>query len=110
MNNSTSLLSDPNAYNNQIIYKLNDNYRYCKGLAPEPRLDDNYYVHGCYIRLRYILQSQYVYIAGVLLAVLIIQFVALISTCILMICRDKLHTQTPPYINIATHEDAHYNL
>lgn len=82
---------------------------FCTATSPKPTDTDNYFAKGCYLKLHSIMHTRFVYIAGVILALMIIQFIGLISTCILIFCRNK-HTQQPPYINIATHEDANYNL
>jgi hypothetical protein len=102
--------------NNQLINTVSkrivgikEESHYCQAKSPEPLPTDNYYVYGCYSKIKAIIRNRFVYIAGVILALIIIQFIGLISTCILMFCRNK-NTQQPPYINIATHEDANYNL
>jgi len=105
-----------NENNNQLINTINkrisgvtDVPHYCQAASANPVPSDNFYVHGCYAKIRAILRTRFVYIAGITLALIMIQFIGLISTCILMFCRNK-HAQQPPYINIATHEDVHYNL
>lgn len=82
---------------------------YCKGEAERPNQSDNYYQDGCYSKLKQIVRGRFIYIAAVILALIFIQLIGLVSTCILMCCRRK-NIEQPPYINIATHEDAHYNL
>lgn len=83
--------------------------QYCTGRAPKPTDLDNYYQEGCYSKMKEIVRGRFIYIAAIILALIAIQFIGIISTCVLMCCRHK-NTQQPPYINIATHEDAHYNL
>ena len=83
--------------------------RYCTGSALVPNQLDNYYQEGCYSMIRKLVLSRFVYIAGVVLTLAVVQFAALICTCVLMFCRSKVRQQ-PPYINIATHEDIQYNL
>lgn len=82
---------------------------YCKGQSPQPIPSDNYFVDGCYSKLKSMISYQFLYISGVCLGLLIIQFIGLLSTCILMFCKNK-SKQQPPYINIATHDDIQYNL
>ena len=48
--------------------------------------------------------------SAILVALIMIQFTGLVATCILCCCRSAKNRLQPPYINIATHEDAHYNL
>jgi len=103
--------------NNQLINTVSkrlvgirEEAHYCQARAPEPIPMDNYYPSGCYAKIKQLIRSRFVYIAGVLLAVVVIQLVGLLSTCVLMFCRNKSKQQQPPYINIATHEDANYNL
>ena len=95
--------------NSHLKMSKSSSLSFCTATSPHPTEADNYFVSGCYSKIRSIIRSRFVYIAGVILALMIIQFIGLISTCILMFCRNK-HTQQPPYINIATHEDANYNL
>ena len=82
---------------------------YCQARAPEPLPTDNFYANGCYAKVVAEIRSHFVYIAGFLLALMFVQLVGILSTCILIFCRNK-HMQHPPYINIATHEDINYNL
>ncbi|CAF0937529.1 unnamed protein product [Brachionus calyciflorus] len=83
---------------------------YCKAELPQPTPMDNYYPDGCYSKLKSIITSQFLYISGVCLGLLAIQFIGLFSTCVLMFIKknDKLHH--PAYVNIATHDDIQYNL
>lgn len=82
---------------------------FCTGTSPQPTQDDNYFASGCYTKIRSLIRTRFVYIAGIILALMIIQFIGLVSTCVLMFCRAS-RKQQPPYINIATHEDANYIL
>lgn len=82
---------------------------FCKGEAEKPNDSDNYYQDGCYSKLKQTVRGRFIYIAAIILALIFIQLIGLVSTCILMCCRRK-NIEQPPYINIATHEDAHYNL
>jgi hypothetical protein len=82
---------------------------YCTGKSAEPNDLDNYFKNGCYSKMNNIIKDRFIYIAAIILGLVLIQFIGLISTCVLMFCRRK-NIQQPPYINIATHEDAQYNL
>ena len=87
----------------------NSTDHYCTGRSPAPTASDNYYQDGCYSKLKQVVKDRFIFIAAIILGLVLIQFVGLVSTCVLMCCRHK-NTQQPPYINIATHDDAHYNL
>ncbi|RNA31726.1 tetraspanin-3-like [Brachionus plicatilis] len=82
---------------------------YCRAESPEPTPVDNYYPNGCYAKLRSLVNDQFVYISGVCLGLLVVQFVGIFSTCILMFIRRSDKKQ-PGYVNIATHDDIQYNL
>lgn len=82
---------------------------FCRGESPQPTPVDNYYPNGCYSKLRHVIKHQFVYISGVCLGLLIIQFVGIFSTCILMFIKKNVKKQ-PGYVNIATHDDIQYNL
>lgn len=108
--------------------------KYCTATSPVPNNLDNYYQEGCYRKLEQIVRGRFYYIAGqvltdvicntyllafdtnlfpflaIFVAMIFIQFTGLIATCVLCCCRSAKNRQQPPYINIATHEDAHYNL
>ena len=82
---------------------------FCTATSPQPTSNDNYYVDGCYTKLKQIIYNRFIYIAGFIMLLVLIQFIGLISTCILMFRRHK-RFQQPPYQNIATNEDAQFNL
>lgn len=82
---------------------------YCMAESPESTPVDNYYQDGCYSKLRSVIRNQIVYISGICLGLLIIQFVGIFSTCILMFIK-KNDKKQPGYVNIATHDDIQYNL
>lgn len=84
--------------------------KYCTATSPVPNNLDNYYQQGCYQKLEKIIRGRFFYIAAIFVALIFIQFTGLIATCVLCCCRSVKSRQQPPYINIATHEDAHYNL
>lgn len=94
---------------NTFAKKSTSALTYCTATSPIPTQADSYFVSGCYAKIRQVIRNRFVYIAGIILALVIIQFIGLVSTCILIFCRNK-HTQQPPYMNIATHEDVNYNL
>lgn len=100
---SVEELSDMKSVSSRI------NGPYCTATSPVPTKLDAYNQQGCFELLKSKLQANFVYIALVFLALVLIQFTGLVATCILLCCRGK-SMQQPPYINIATHEDAHYNL
>jgi hypothetical protein len=106
-NNNNLLNSD---YKVVMMSEPSGHLSFCTGTSPRPTQDDNYFVSGCYSKIRNVVRSRFVYIAGIVLALMIIQFIGLVSTCILMFCRVGGRKQQPPYINIATHEDANYVL
>lgn len=86
---------------------------YCTGKSPQPIPVDNYYQQGCFTKLKHIIREQFLYISGVLLALVIIQLTGLVCICILIMCRGtnkRRNKQQPPYININTHEDVNYHL
>lgn len=82
---------------------------FCKADSPQPTPMDNYYPAGCYSKLKSIITNQFLYISGVCLGLLMIQFIGLFSTCVLMFIKKKDKKQ-PAYMNIATHDDIQYNL
>jgi len=83
---------------------------FCKARSPTPNSLDNYYEDGCFSKLERILYDRFYYIAAIFIALILIQFTGLVATCVLICCRSVKNRQQPPYINIATHEEAHYNL
>lgn len=83
---------------------------FCTAKSPQPVPADNYYVQGCFTKLKYLIREQFLYISGVVLALVIIQLTGLVAICVLIMCRGKRGKQQPPYINIATHEDVNYHL
>jgi hypothetical protein len=83
---------------------------YCTAKSPQPIPVDNYYPNGCFTKLKHLIREQFLYISGIILALMVIQFTGLVSISILLLCKKKQNKQQPPYINIATHEDVNYNL
>lgn len=83
--------------------------QFCTATSPSPTSIDNYYVDGCYTKLKQTIQDRFIYIATLVMLLIVVQLIGIVSTCILMFCRNK-SSQKPPYINIATNEDAQFNL
>lgn len=107
--NFQMILDEDNALTNTIGRSVAAT-KYCTATSPVPNNLDNYYQEGCYRKLEQIVRGRFYYIAAIFVALIIIQFTGLIATCVLCCCRSAKNRQQPPYINIATHEDAHYNL
>jgi hypothetical protein len=86
------------------------NMAFCTAKSPQPVPADNYFVNGCFTKLKHLIREQFLYISGIILALMVIQFTGLIAISILIMCKGKRGKQQPPYTNIATHEDVNYNL
>lgn len=103
-------LDEETALTHAIGRNMPTQTKYCTATSPVPNNLDNYYQEGCLKKLEKILRGRFFYIAVIFLALILIQFTALISTCVLCCCRNVKDRQQPPYINIATHEDPLYSM
>jgi hypothetical protein len=96
--------------NGTVAYHTNKIY--CSAKSAKPTDQDDYYVDGCYLKLKDLFYGNYNYVLILIVSFTVTHFLALISVLILINNRFKLlkKSRHPPYVNIeAEYEDEYTN-